>query len=139
VLGLMAGTDVGDWRQALAAAVGWGIAGLTCGLVAEVAMNSRSPIGLGGAIGLGIGSWAGVLAGAGSGALTQALEIAGSKSVYGAWAAIGIVAGVVARMVAGERSIATGRGLYTFILLVATSGFGLWLGNWLVGRSPFLN
>nr|MBE9187562.1 J domain-containing protein [Microcoleus sp. LEGE 07076] len=67
-------------------------------------------------------------------ALTQALEIAGSKSVYGALAAIGIVAGVVARMVAGERSIATGRGLYTFILSVATSGFGLWLGNWLVDR-----
>ncbi|MEG4998971.1 J domain-containing protein [Microcoleus sp. B4-D4] len=141
VLGLMAGigTDAGDWHQVLAAAVGWGIAGLTCGLVAEVAMNSRSPIGLGGAIGLGIGAWAGVLAGEGSGALTQALEIAGSKSVYGAWAAIGIVAGVVARMVVGERSIATGRGIYTFILLVATSGFGLWLGKWLVGRSHFLN
>ncbi|MBE9096580.1 J domain-containing protein, partial [Tychonema sp. LEGE 07203] len=62
-----------------------------------------------------------------------------SKSVYGAWAAMGILAGVVAQVVAGERSIATGRGLYTFILSVATSGFGLWLGNWLVGRSYFLN
>jgi hypothetical protein len=65
--------------------------------------------------------------------LAGALTIAGSKTVYGAWAAIGIIAGVVARMVAGERLIAIG-GIYKFILLVATSGFGLWLGNWLVDR-----
>jgi len=137
VVGLMAGTGSGDWVKALVVAVSWGIVGLTCGLVAEVAINSRGST-LVGLIGLGIGAWAGVLAGAGSGALAGALSIAGSKTVYGAWAAIGIIAGVVARMVAGERSIAIG-GLYTFILLVATSGFGLWLGNWLVGRSPFLN
>jgi TRAP-type uncharacterized transport system fused permease subunit len=62
------------------------------------------------------------------------LGIAGSKTVYGAWAAIGIIAGVVARMVAGERLSDTVGGLYTFILLVATSGFGLWLGGWLVDR-----
>jgi len=137
VVGLMAGTGSGDWVKALVVAVSWGIVGLTCGLVAEVAINSRGST-LVGLIGLGIGAWAGVLAGAGSGALAGALSIAGSKTVYGAWAAIGMIAGVVARMVAGERSIAIG-GLYTFILLVATSGFGLWLGNWLVGRSPFLN
>lgn len=138
VVGLMAGTGSGDWVKALVVAVSWGIVGLTCGLVAELAVNSRGPVGLCGAIGLGIGAWAGVLAGAGSGALTQALAIAGSKTVYGAWAAIGIIAGVVARMVAGERSIAIG-GLYTFILLVATSGFGLWLGNWLVDRIFSIN
>ncbi|MEG4394456.1 J domain-containing protein [Microcoleus sp. BROC3] len=134
VLGLMAGTGSGDWVKAVVAAVCWAIVGLTCGLAAEVGVNSRGPIGLGGAIGLGIGAWAGVLAGAGSEAIVQALAIAGSKTVYGAWAAIGIIAGVVARMVAGERSIGYGNGLYTFILLVATSGFGLWLGNWLGDR-----
>jgi len=62
------------------------------------------------------------------------LGLAGSKTVYSAWAAIGIIAGVVARMVAGERLSDTVRGLYTFILLVATSSFGLWLGSWLVDR-----
>ncbi|MEG3896909.1 J domain-containing protein [Microcoleus sp. SVA1_B6] len=134
VVGLMAGTGSGNWVKALVVAVCWAIVGLTCGLAAEVGVNSGGPVGLGGAIGLGIGAWAGVLAGAGSGAIAQALAIAGSKTVYGAWAAIGIIAGVVARMVAGERSIATGRGFYTFILLVATSGFGLWLGRWLVDR-----
>ena len=139
VVGLMAGTDSGDWRKALVVAVSWGIVGLMCGLVAEVAVNSRGSTGLVGLIGFGIGAWAGVLAGAGSGALTGALAIAGSKTVYGAWAAIGIIAGVVARMVAGERSIGIGGGLYTSILLVATSGFGLWLGNWLVSRSHLLN
>ncbi|MEG4802244.1 J domain-containing protein [Microcoleus sp. ARI1-B5] len=133
VVGLMAGTGSGDWVKALAGAVCWGIVGLTCGLAAELGVNSGGPVGLSGAIGLGMGAWAGALAGGGSGALAIALAIAGSKSVYGAWAAIGIIAGVVARMVAGERSIGTG-GLYTFILLVATSGFGLWLGNWLVDR-----
>ncbi|MEG4283756.1 J domain-containing protein [Microcoleus sp. A006_D1] len=132
VVGLMAGTGSGHWVKALVAAVCWGIVGLTCGLVAELGVNSGGPVGLCGAIGLGMGAWAGVLAGAGSGALAGALAIAGSKTVYGAWAAIGIIAGVVARMVAGERSIATGRGLYTFILLVATSSFGLWLGHWLI-------
>ncbi|MEG4497079.1 J domain-containing protein [Microcoleus sp. F10-C6] len=138
VVGLMAGTVSGDWVNALAAAVCWAVVGLTCGLAAEVGLNSRGPIGLSGAIGLGIGAWAGALAGAGSEAIVQALAIAGSKTVYGAWAAIGIIAGVVARMVAAERSIHNGSGLYTFILLVATSGFGLWLGR-VVGRSYLLN
>lgn len=139
VVGLLAGTGSGDWVRAGVVAVCWGIVGLTCGLVAEVGVNSRGPVGLSGAIGLGMGAWAGALAGAGSGALTGALAIAGSKTVYGAWAATGVIAGVVARMVAAERSIATGRQLYTFILLVASSGFGLWLGNWLVSRSHLFN
>ncbi len=134
VVGLMAGTGSGNWVKALVAAVCWAVVGLTCGLMAELGVNSGGPVGIGGAIGLGIGAWAGVLAGAGSGAIGDALAIAGSKTVYGAWAAIGIIAGVVARMVAAERSIVTGGGLYTFILLVATSGFGLWLGRWLVDR-----
>ncbi|WP_293149266.1 MULTISPECIES: J domain-containing protein [unclassified Microcoleus] len=133
VVGLMAGTGSGNWLKVLVEAVCWGIVGLMCGLAAELGLHSGGPVGLGGAIGLLIGAWAGVLAGAGAEALPQALAVAGSKAVYGAWAAIGIVAGVVARMVAGERSIGNG-GIYTFILLVATSGFGLWLGNWLVGR-----
>ncbi|MEO6861412.1 MAG: J domain-containing protein [Microcoleus sp.] len=133
VVGLIAGTGSGNWVKALVAAVCWGIVGLICGLVAELGVNSGGPVGLKGAIGLGMGALAGALAGAGSGALAGALTIAGSKTVYGAWAAIGIIAGVVARMVAGERLIAIG-GLYKFILLVATSGFGLWLGNWLVDR-----
>jgi curved DNA-binding protein CbpA len=134
VVGLMAGTGSGDWVKALVAAVCWAIVGLTCGLATELGVNSGGPVGLSGAIGLGIGAWAGALAGAGSGAIAQALGLAGSKTVYSAWAAIGIIAGVVARMVAGERLIDTGSGLYTFILLVATSGFGLWLGSWLVDR-----
>ena len=134
VVGFLAGTGSGDWVRALVMAVCWGIVGLTCGLAAEVGVNSRGPVGLSGAIGLGMGAWAGALAGGGSGALAGALAIAGSKTVYGAWAAMGVIAGVVARMVAAERSIATGRGLYTFILLVVSSGFGLWLGYWLVSR-----
>lgn len=138
VVGLIAGTGSGNWLKVLVEAVCWGIVGLMCGMAAEVGLHSGGPVGLGGAIGLGIGAWAGALAGAGSEALPQALAQAGDRAVYGVWAAIGIVAGVVARMVAGERSIAIG-GLYTFILLVATSGFGLWLGNWLVGRSYLLN
>lgn len=134
VVGLMAGTASGNWVKALVVAVCWAVVGLTCGLMAEVGVNSGGPVGLSGAIGLLIGAWAGVLAGAGSGAIAIALAIAGSKTVYGAWAAIGIISGVVARMVAAERSIGTGGGLYTFVLSVATSGFGLWLGRWLVDR-----
>jgi len=134
VVGLMAGTGSGNWVKALVAAVCWAIVGLTCGLAAELGGNSGGPVGLRGAIGLGIGAWAGAFAGAGSGAIVQAFTIAGSKTVYGAWAAIGIIAGVVARMVAAERLIHNGSGLYTFILLVATSGFGLWLGGWLGDR-----
>ena len=134
VVGLMAGTASGNWAKALVVAVCWAIVGLTCGLMAELGVNSGGPVGIGGAIGLGIGAWAGAWAGAGSEALGIALAIAGSKTVYGAWAAIGIISGVVARMVAAERSIGTGGGFYTFIMLVATSGFGLWLGHWLVDR-----
>ncbi|MEG4625600.1 J domain-containing protein [Microcoleus sp. w1-18aA5] len=134
VVGLMAGTDSGNWVKALVTAVCWAIVGLTCGLATELGVNSGGPVGLSGAIGLGIGAWAGVLAGAGSGVIVEALAIAGSKTVYGAWAAIGIIAGVVARMVAAERLSHNGSGLYTVILLVATSGFGLWLGSWLGDR-----
>ena len=134
VVGLLAGTGSGNWVKALVAAVCWAIVGLTCGLATEVGVNSGGPVGLSGAIGLGIGAWAGAFAGAGSGAIVQALAIAGSKTVYGAWAAIGIIAGVVARMVAAERLSHNSSGLYTFILLVATSGFGLWLGSWLGDR-----
>ncbi|MEG3834719.1 J domain-containing protein [Microcoleus sp. Z1_A1] len=134
VVGLMAGTVSGNWVKALVTAACWAIVGLTCGLVAEVGVHSGGPVGLRGAIGLGIGAWAGVFAGAGSGEIVEALAIAGSKTVYGAWAAIGIIAGVVARMVAAERLIHNGNGLYTVILLVATSGFGLWLGSWLGDR-----
>ncbi|MCC3405879.1 MAG: J domain-containing protein [Microcoleus sp. PH2017_10_PVI_O_A] len=139
VVGLMAGTGSGNWLKVLVEAVCWGIVGLMCGLAAELGLHSGCPVGLGGAIGLGIGAWAGALTAAGSGDLAQALAIAGSQAVYGAWAAIGIIAGVVARMVAGERSIGIGGGLYTSILLVTTSGFGLWLGRWLVGRSHLFN
>ncbi|MEG4270788.1 MULTISPECIES: J domain-containing protein [unclassified Microcoleus] len=134
VVGLMAGTGSGNWVKALVTAACWAIVGLTCGLAAEVGVNSGGPVGFRGAIGLLIGAWAGVLAGASSGEMVEALAIAGSKTVYGAWAAIGIIAGVVARMVAAERSIDTGSALYTFILLVAASGFGLWLGSWLGDR-----
>jgi hypothetical protein len=134
VAGLMAGTGSGNWVRAVVEALCWGIAGLICGLAAEVAVNSRGPAGLGGAIGLAIGATVGIFAGAGVSAIASSLAIAGSKAVYGAWAAIGIIAGVVARMVAAERSIVSGNGFYTSILLVATSGFGLWLGNWLVDR-----
>ncbi len=131
VTGLMAGTGSGDWVRTVAGGICWGAVGLICGLMAEVGVNSQGPRGLAGLIGLGIGAGVGAVAVAGSGALTQALAIAGSKTVYGAWAAIGIIAGVVARMVVAERSIGSGKGFYTSILLVATSGFGLWLGNWL--------
>ncbi|NJL68566.1 MAG: hypothetical protein HC894_21230 [Microcoleus sp. SM1_3_4] len=61
----------------------------------------------------------------------MAFVLAGSKGVYGVWAAIGIIAGVTARIVAGERAIDRNSGLYTFVLLAVTSGLGLWLGNWL--------
>ncbi|MEG4515389.1 MULTISPECIES: J domain-containing protein [unclassified Microcoleus] len=139
VVGLMAGTGSGNWVKVLVAALCWAVVGLMCGLAAEVGGHSGGPVGIGGAIGLGIGAWAGALAGAGLEAIVQALAIAGSKTVYGAWAAIGIIAGVVARMVAAERLIHTSSGLYTVILLVATSGFGLWLGSWLGDRSYLLN
>lgn len=134
VTGLLAGTGSGDWVRTLAGGICWGAVGLICGLMTEVTVDSDSPRGLAGLIGLGMGAWVGSAAVAGSGALAQALAIAGSKTVYGAWAAIGIIAGVVARMVAAERSIGSGKGFYTSILLVATSGFGLWLGNWLGDR-----
>jgi curved DNA-binding protein CbpA len=134
VAGLMVGTRSGDWKKAVVEALCWAIAGLICGLGAEVAGNSKGSAGLGGAIGLAIGATVGILAGAGVDAIAQALVFAGSKAVYGAWAAIGVIAGVMARMVAGERAIGCTNGLYTFTLLAATSGLGLWLGSWLVDR-----
>jgi hypothetical protein len=134
VTGLIAGTGSGDWVRTLVGAICWGMLGLICGLIAELAVDSDSHKGLVGLIGLGIGAWLGSGSGASSEALVQALAIAGSKTVYGAWAAIGIIAGVVAKMVAAERAIGPGKQFYTSILLLATSGFGLWLGYWLGDR-----
>lgn len=132
--GLMAGTASGDWIGTMAGGICWGVVGLLCGLMGEVSVNSENPRGLVGLIGLGVGAIAGAVALTGAENLGLALVMAGSKAVYGAWVAIGIIAGVVARMVAAERSIVSGNGFYTSILLVATSGFGLWLGNWLADR-----
>jgi DnaJ domain len=131
VVGLMAGTGSGDWTKAVIEAVCGAIAGLTLGLGAELALQSRVSPGLGGLAGMGIGAIAGTFSGAGLEAIGLAFLLAGSKGVYGIWAAIGIVAGVTARIVAGERAIGTSSGLYTFVLLAVTSGLGLWLGNWL--------
>jgi DnaJ domain len=130
VAGLMAGTDSGNWVKAVVEAACWAMAGLICGLGAEVSVNSRNPRGFAGAMGLAIGATVGIFAGAGVNAIGEALAIAGSNAVYGACAAIGIISGVMARMVAGERAIGCSNWLYTFILLVTTSSFGLWLGNW---------
>ncbi|NJR25599.1 MAG: hypothetical protein HC786_27390 [Richelia sp. CSU_2_1] len=131
VVGLMAGTGSGDLTQALIEAACGAIAGLTLGLGAQSALQSRVSAGLGGLVGMGIGAIAGTLSGAGLDAIGMAFVLAGSKGVYGVWAAIGIIAGVTARIVAGERAIDRNSGLYTFVLLAVTSGLGLWLGNWL--------
>ncbi len=134
VTGLMAGTGSGDWMRTVAGGICWGSVGLICGLMAEVGVNYQGPRGLTGLIGLGIGAGVGAVAVAGSGALAQALGIAGSKAVYGAWAAIGIIAGVIAKMVVAEKAIGSSKRFYTSTLLLATSGFGLWLGYWLGDR-----
>ncbi|NJS12857.1 MAG: J domain-containing protein [Microcoleus sp. CSU_2_2] len=130
VVGLMAGTYSGDWVKAVIEAVCWAMAGTICGLGAEVSVNSRNPGRFGGAMGLAIGATIGIFAGAGVDAIGQAFAQVGSNAVYGALAAIGVIAGFIARMVAGERTIGCTNGLYTFTLLTATSGLGLWLGNW---------
>jgi hypothetical protein len=131
VVGLMAGTGSGDWTKAVIEAACGAIAGLTLGLGAELALQSRVSAGVGGLAGMGIGAIAGTFSGAGLDAIGLAFLLAGSKGVYGVWAAIGIISGVTARIVAGERAIGTSSGLYTFVLLAVTSGLGLWLGNWL--------
>ncbi|MCU0541406.1 MAG: J domain-containing protein [Oscillatoriaceae cyanobacterium Prado104] len=131
VVGLVAGTGSGDWAQAVIEAACGAIAGLTLGLGVELALKSQVSVGFGGLVGLGIGAIAGTVSGAGLEAIGMAFVLAGSKGVYGAWAGIGIIAGVTARIVAGERAIGCSSGLYTFVLLAVASGLGLWLGNWL--------
>lgn len=129
IVGLIAGTGTGDWLGTLIGALFWAVAGFTVGTAVEIGTNSRRGLKFGGLLGLAIGSWVGAGVGAGSETIARALGQAGSRSVLGAWAAIGLVVGVVAEMVAGERLIARWGGLYAFVILAGVSGLGLWLGR----------
>ena len=122
--GAVGGAIAGNQAGGIETAVAWALVGAGLGAIATSEAESRVVAGV--LAVAAVVTVAGLMAGTNSGDWRRA--------VYGAWAAIGVIAGVMARMVAGERAIGCSNGLYTFILLVATSGFGLWLGNWLVDR-----
>lgn len=129
VAGLLVGTGAGNWVASVVGATIWAGAGLMFGAVAEAAFKPGAKMGVGALMGFGVGAWAGVGAGAGRNAVSRAVASAGSKTVFAAWAAIGVVAGAIAQMVAGEKLIESGGGLYTFMILASTSVLGLGLGG----------
>lgn len=136
ITGLVAGSKTGDWRGALLGGMMGATLGATMGIVSDsmFKIKTRSKMGAGSVFGLGFGAWLGAWTGAGSDAVVRAIEKTGLDMIIGAWGAIAVVAGVVAQMVSGEKLIESFNQFYTFVILAATSGFGLVLGWWLASN-----
>ncbi|WP_413167026.1 DnaJ domain-containing protein [Capilliphycus salinus ALCB114379] len=136
IAGLVAGSKTGDWRGALLGGMLGAVMGTTMGLICDRAFQTkpRRKTGAGSVFGFGFGAWLGAWTGAGENAVIRAIEKTGLEVIFGAWAAIILISGAIAQMVAGEKLIESFNGFYTFMILATTSGLGLTLGYWLANK-----
>ncbi|MEM1170944.1 MAG: J domain-containing protein [Cyanobacteria bacterium P01_H01_bin.35] len=135
LVGFLAGNGAENILLVIVGSIVWAAGGFVFGTIVDAVIGSKTGTGVGSMLGFVLGSWVGAWSAAWNSTRSKkvaiALVSAGPDIIIGSWVAIGIVAGVIAQMVAGEKLIELFNGFLTFLILAIISGLGLGFGWWL--------
>ncbi len=135
LVGFLAGNGAENVLLVIIGSIVWACAGFVFGTILDAVVASKNGNGVGSMLGFVFGAWVGAWSAAWNSTRSKkvaiALVSAGPDIIIGSWVAIGIVAGVIAQMVAGEKLIELFNGFFTFLILAIISGLGLGFGWWL--------
>lgn len=133
--GFLAGNGAENVLLVIVGSIVWAAGGFIFGTIVDAVIGSKTADGVGSMLGFGIGAWVGAWSAAWNSGQSRtvaiALASAGPNIIIGSWVALGIVAGVVAQMLAGEKLMELFNGFSTFLILAIISGLGLGCGWWL--------
>ena len=135
LVGFLAGNGAENILLVVVGSIVWAAGGFVFGTIVDAVIASKTGTGVGSMLGFILGSWVGAWSAAWNSTRSKTVAIAlvgaGPNIIIGSWVAIGIVAGVIAQMVAGEKLIELFNGFFTFLILAIISGLGLGFGWWL--------
>ncbi len=135
LVGFLAGNGAENILLVVVGSIVWAAGGFVFGTIVDAVIASKTDTGVGSMLGFVLGSWVGAWSAAWNSTRSKTVAIAlvsaGPDIIIGSWVAIGIVAGVIAQMVAGEKLIELFNGFFTFLILAIISGLGLGFGWWL--------
>ncbi|MGD1807646.1 DnaJ domain-containing protein [Dapis sp. BLCC M126] len=135
LVGFVAGNGAENILLVVVGSIVWAAGGFVFGTIVDAVIASKTGTGVGSMLGFVLGSWVGAWSAAWNSTRSKTVAIAlvsaGPDIIIGSWVAIGIVAGVIAQMVAGEKLIELFNGFFTFLILAIISGLGLGFGWWL--------
>ncbi len=134
LIGFLAGNGAENVLLVIVGSIVWAAGGFVFGTIVDAVIASKTGSGVGSMLGFVLGAWVGAWSAAWDSTRSKrvavALASAGPNMIIGSWLILGIVAGVVAQMVAGEKLIEFLNGFYTFLILAIVSGLGLGFGWW---------
>ncbi|NES04258.1 MAG: J domain-containing protein [Okeania sp. SIO2F4] len=135
LVGFLAGNGAENILLVVVGSIVWAAGGFVFGTIVDAVIASQTGTGVGSMLGFILGAWVGAWSAAWNSTRSKTVAIAlvgaGPNIIIGSWVAIGIVAGVIAQMVAGEKLIELFNGFLTFLILAIISGLGLGFGWWL--------
>ncbi len=135
LVGFLAGNGAENILLVVVGSIVWAAGGFVFGTIVDAVIGSKTATGVGSMLGFVLGAWVGAWSAAWNSTRSRkvaiALVSAGPDIIIGCWVVIGIVAGVIAQMVAGEKLIELFNGFFTFLILAIISGLGLGFGWWL--------
>ncbi|NEQ37102.1 MAG: J domain-containing protein [Okeania sp. SIO3I5] len=135
LVGFLAGNGAENILLVVVGSIIWAAGGFIFGTIVDATISSKTGTGVGSMLGFVLGAWVGAWSAAWSSTRSKnvaiALVSAGPDIIIGSWVALGIVAGVISQMVAGEKLIELFNGFFTFLILAIISGLGLGFGWWL--------
>jgi len=135
LVGFLAGNRAENILLVVVGSIIWAAGGFVFGTIVDAIIASKTSTGVGSMLGFILGSWVGAWSAAWNSTRSKTVAIAlvgaGPDLIIGSWVAIGIVAGVIAQMLAGEKLIKLFNGFFTFLILAIISGLGLGFGWWL--------
>ncbi len=133
--GFLAGNGAENVLLVIVGSIIWAAGGFVFGTIVDAVIGSRSGSGVGSMLGFGLGAWVGAWSAAWNSTRSKtvalALASAGPNIIIGSWVALGIVAGVVAQILAGEKLVESFNGFSSFLILASVSALGLGFGWWL--------